>query len=478
MIEPAAPAIWPPSRARVAWMFFDWAAQPFFTLVTTFVFAPFFAAALAPDPIRGQELWGYATGAAGLLIALASPVLGSISDAAGPRKPWIAAFGGMMALGCVALWFAAPGASYAVPLALFAFAVATIGAEFASVFNNAMMPRLAPPDALGRLSGRGWAMGYAGGLLSLVLVLGFMAASPETGKTMLGLDPILGLDPTSREGDRASGPFSALWFLVFVLPMFLFVPDVPRPERPSGEAARQGLRDLAVMLRGLSDMRDLARFLLSNMIVADGLAALFAFAGIYGAGVFGWGAIEIGVFGILLTITGTVGAVAGGRLDDVFGPRSVIIGSLAVLIVAAVGIVGTERTTALFAWPSSAPDAGDGLYATLSERVYVGLGLLIGVVAGPMQAAARTLLVRLAPPDRVGQCFGLFALSGKATSFVGPMLVALATGFFASQRAGLAVLILFFAAGIVLMLGIREKRQDRAPVPTGTKVSAGSDGAR
>ncbi len=458
MTDPASPPIWPPARARVAWMFFDWAAQPFFTLVTTFVFAPFFAAALAPDAVTGQELWGYATGAAGLVIALTSPVLGSISDAAGPRKPWIAAFGAMLALGCAALWFAVPGAPHAVAIALTAFVVATIGAEFATVFNNAMMPRLAPPEALGRLSGRGWAMGYAGGLLSLVVVLGFMAASPDTGKTVLGFDPLFGLDPAAREGDRASGPFSALWFIVFVLPMFLLVPDVPKPERPLGEAARQGLRELAATIRGLSGMRDLARFLLSNMIVADGLAALFAFAGIYGAGVFGWGAVEIGIFGILLTITGTIGAIAGGRLDDAFGPRFVIIGSLAVLIAAALGIVGTDRSTALFVWPSAAPGAG-GLYATLSERVYVGLGLLIGIVAGPMQAAARTLLVRLAPPERVGQCFGLFALSGKATSFVGPTLVALATGLFDSQRAGLAVLILFFAAGIVLMLGIREPRR-------------------
>ena len=460
MTDPAAPPLWPPARARVAWMFFDWAAQPFFTLVTTFVFAPFFAAALAPDPVAGQELWGYATGVAGLVIAATSPVLGAISDAAGPRKPWIAVFGAMLASGCAALWFAVPGAPYAVPLALGAFVVATIGAEFATVFNNAMMPRLAPPEALGRLSGRGWAMGYAGGLLSLVIVLGFMAASPDTGRTVLGFEPVFGLDPAAREGDRAAGPFSALWFLVFVLPMFLLVPDVLRPERPIAEAARQGLRDLATTIRGLSDMRDLARFLLSNMIVADGLAALFAFAGIYGAGVFGWGAVEIGIFGILLTITGTVGAVAGGRLDDAFGPRFVIIGSLAVLIAAALGIVGTDRTTALFAWSSASAVSGDGLYATLSERVYVGLGLLIGIVAGPMQAAARTLLVRLAPPERVGQCFGLFALSGKATSFVGPTLVALATGLFASQRAGLAVLILFFAAGIVLMLGIREPPRD------------------
>ncbi len=458
----ASPVVYPPARARTAWMFFDWAAQPFFTLVTTFVFAPFFAAALAPDPVTGQALWGYATGAAGLIIALSSPVLGAVSDAAGPRKPWIAAFGAMLALGCAALWFAVPGASYAVPLALGAFMLATIGAEFATVFNNAMMPRLAPPEELGRLSGRGWAMGYAGGLLSLVVVLGFLAASPDTGRTLLGFEPIFGLDAATRAGDRAAGPFSAFWFILFVVPMFLLVPDVAPSGKSLAVAAQEGVRDLAAMLRGLSGLRNLARFLLSNMIVADGLAALFAFAGIYGAGVFGWGAVEIGVFGILLTVTGTVGALLGGRLDDAFGSRIVIIGSLAVLIAAALGIVGTDGTTALFFWTTQAATPGDGLYATASEQVYVALGLMIGIVAGPMQAAARTLLVRLAPPDRVGQCFGLFALSGKVTSFMGPTLVALATSIFASQRAGLAVLVLFFATGIVLMLGVREPDGTRA----------------
>jgi MFS transporter, UMF1 family len=447
----AGSVIYPPKRAVVSWILFDWAAQPFFTLVTTFVFAPFFAAAVASTPEQGQALWGYATGFAGLCIALMSPVLGAIADQAGGRKPWIAIFGIMLVAGSLALWFAVPGTPLAIPFALTGFVLALIGAEFATLFNNAMMPTLVPPSEIGRLSGSGWALGYLGGLVSLALTLGFFASSPETGKTLLGFAPALGLDPVTREGDRFSGPLSALWFVIFVTPMFLFVPDKPR-RMALGTAVTSGLASLGATLKALSAKRQLARFLLANMLYADALVALFAFGGIYAAGAFGWGTIEIGIFGILLTVTGTVGAWVGGRLDDRLGSRIVIAVSLVILILTCIGISGTTKDTLLFVFPSAVPVPGDGLYATLSEKGYVALGLLIGLVAGPVQAASRSLLVRLAPKQDIGQYFGLFTLSGKVTSFIGPTLVAIVTQLFMSQRAGVTVLIVMFGLGLLLIL--------------------------
>src|SRR6202049_3012076 len=149
-----------PSRAAViSWIFFDWAAQPYFTLITTFVFAPYFATHVAPDPASGQSLWGFATAAAGLMIALLSPVLGAIADASGRRKPWIAAFGALLVIGASLMWFGRPGDVSAIPALLLAYGIATIGVEFATVFNNAMMPTLVPPNQIGRLSGTGWATG-------------------------------------------------------------------------------------------------------------------------------------------------------------------------------------------------------------------------------------------------------------------------------------------------------------------------------
>ncbi len=453
-VPPAAPVSYPPRRSVVAWILFDWAAQPFFTLVTTFVFAPFFAAALASDPARGQALWGYATGAAGLAIALLSPLLGGIADRTGPRKPWIAVFGAMLVLGSAALWYARPGSALAVPIALTGFVLGTIGAEFATIFNNAMMTRLVPPERLGRLSGTGWAVGYLGGLVSLALTLGLLAADPQTGKTLAGLMPLFGLDAAAREGDRFSGPLTALWFVIFVTPMFLLTPDAPRSNVPLKEAAAGGVGRLKATLAELPSLPGLGRFLLANMIYQDGLVALFAFGGIYGAGVFGWQTIELGVFGILLTITGTLGAFLGGRLDDAIGGKPVILGAIACLLFACIGILSLGPGHVGFVIEAVPAAPGDGLFASLPERVYLALGLLIGLVAGPLQASSRSLLARIAPQERIGEFFGLFALAGKVTSFMGPTLVALATSLFASQRAGLAVLIAFFLAGGWLLAGV------------------------
>ena len=153
----ASPPTYPPRSAVISWIFFDWAAQPYFTLITTFVFAPYFATHVASDPATGQSLWGFATAAAGLTIALLSPVLGAIADANGRRKPWIAAFGAMLVIGSCLMWFGKPGDSGVVAPLLLAYAIATIGVEFATMFNNAMMPTLVPPDQIGQLSGAGWA---------------------------------------------------------------------------------------------------------------------------------------------------------------------------------------------------------------------------------------------------------------------------------------------------------------------------------
>ncbi len=435
--------------ALIGWVLFDWAAQPFFTLVTTFVYGPYFATAIASDPATGQALWGFAASAAGLVIALLSPLLGAIADSGGRRKPWIAAFGALLVLGTALLWFGRPGEAGAIAIILAAYIVATIGAEFATVFTNAMMTSLVPAERWGRLSGTGWATGYAGGLVSLVIILGFLAASPETGKTLLGFDALFGLDPKAREGDRASGPFSALWFVVFVIPLFLFTPD--RPQKLAFRAAvRSGLADFRQTARELPRHRNVAIFLLGNMIYSNGLIALFAFGGIYAAGTFGWGTIEIGVFGILLTITGALGAYFGGKLDDRLGPKQVVLASLAILILVGLSILAIGRDHIGF-MPVAPAQPGDGLYASAPERAYVVLGLMIGIAAGPVQAASRTLLARLAPGDRITQYFGLLALSGKVTSFLGPLLVGAVTAATASQKSGMAVLIVFFVAGALLL---------------------------
>lgn len=446
--------------AIAGWVLFDFATQPVFTLITTFIFAPFFAAQLADTPVHGQALWGFATGAAGLVIALLSPVLGAVADAAGRRKPWIAVFSVLIVLGCAALWFAVPGAAHAVPLAMIAFAIATIGAEFAGVFTNAMMPGLVPPEKLGRLSGTGWAMGYVGGLICLALVLVFFVASPETGTTLAGLAPAFGLDAANFAGDRAAGPFSALWYLVFVLPLFLFTPDAPRL-KPVERAIATGIANLKRTLLSAKANKNVFLYLIAHMVYADGLVGLFAFGGIYATGIFGWSTTQIGAFGILLTITGALGAFIGGRLDDHLGPKAVVLGALAGLILAGLGILSTTADTIMFAVPVTPPVPDDGLFAAPAEQFYLLCGVLIGAVAGPLQAASRTLLIRVSPPDNITQFFGLYALAGKVTSFLCPMLVGTVTALAASQRTGMSVLLVFFVLGVCLLAMVKVPRTQR-----------------
>jgi UMF1 family MFS transporter len=431
------------------WVMFDWACQPFFTLVTTFVYAPYFASAVVGDGAQGQALWGYAAAAAGFVVAIFSPILGAVADATGRRKRWIAAFGILFVTGSWLLWEGRPGDADTILLVLAAFAIGSIGVEFATVFNNSMMPALVPPERLGRLSGLGWGMGYLGGLLSLVIVLGFLAADPRTGKTLLGVMPWFGLDAAMREGDRVTGPLTAVWFIIFILPLLLFTPDSKKAMN-LGPAVRVGLRNFGVMVREVRKHRNRMIFLLANMIYTNGLGALFAFGGIYAASQFGWGTIEMGLFGIFIVVCSTIGALVCGPLDDKIGSKPVIAGSLVVLILMSLAIISTDRDTVLlFPATPKAPDGG--LFGSMPEKLYFLFGAAIGTAAGPLQASSRTLLARLAPREQIGQFYGLFALSGKLTSFIGPLAVAAVTTITQSQRAGFSALIVFFVIGLALL---------------------------
>ena len=414
---------------------------------------------MAPNAARGQELWGLATGIGGLMIALCSPILGAVADASGPRKPWVLAFSVVGVLACIALWYATPGMQD-LSLVLVAIALAVFGMEFAAVFNNAMMPDLVPRSELGRLSGSAWGLGYLGGLVSLVLVLGFMSASPETGRTLIGVEPVFGLDPAGREGDRAAGPFTALWYMVFVLPMFLFTPD--RPHRRVAGAVRRGLHQLGTTLRELPSERSYFSFLLSSMFYRDALNALYAFGGIYAAGVLGWTITQVGLFGILANITGAAGAWAGGRLDQRFGPKLVVTSSILTLSFSCLLVISTTRSEVLFV-----PLGQAG--SNLPDVLFFLAGALIGAAGGAIQAASRTLLVDQAPASQVAEAFGLYALSGKATTFIGPFAVAAATGWFSSaafsfspqdaQRLGVTPILALFLVGLLLLPMVRSRAQ-------------------
>ena len=412
----------------MAWALYDWAATPFFAVIITFVFAAYFTQAVAANEIDGTAQWGFAIALSGLVIAILSPMLGAIADVGGRRKPWLAAFTGLGALVIALLWLVQPDPGF-VLLALVLIFLANTLIELGQAFYNAMLPDLALKSTIGRWSGRGWSLGYLAGIIALTLLL-FGIIRPEP--------PPFGLDADTAEPIRVAGPFIALWLVLFALPLFLFTPDKPRTGLPASQAMRHGLGNLWRTLRGLGLQSQVLRFLIARLIYNDGLNTLFAFGGIYAAGTFGMTTQEIILFAIMLNVSAGIGSFSFGFLDDRLGSKKTVliaIGGLAIFGIAA--LLAQEKTT------------------------FWVLGVLIGLFVGPAQSASRTLMARLAPPDQRTEMFGLYALSGKLTAFMGPFLFGAATSLFQTQRAGMAmVVVLLTVGGVLLLLTVREPDHD------------------
>ena len=431
------------------WMFFDWAAQPFFTVVTTFIFGPYFVARLTADPVSAQTLWSNMATISSVIIAILSPILGSIADQSGARKPWIGFFAVIKIASLCALWFAAPGSPVIYPVIF--MILASIAAEFSIVFNDSMMPRLVGRDEVGKLSNTAWGLGYLGGMIVLIAVVALLAGSPETGKTIIGLDPLFSLDPHTGEDARVTGPISAIWYLIFIVPMFLFTPDAKRG-LPFAAAVRSGLAEVRHTLGELKDRRPLLRFLIARMVYQDGVNGLLILGGAFAAGMFGWATIEIGIYGIILNVVAIFGCIIAGRVDARIGSKVTILISLTLLLLATAGIVSTgPGYTLMGLLPLSTADSG-GLFGTAAEKAYIGYGLLIGLAFGPVQASSRSYLARSVSPDEAGRYFGIYALSGRATSFMATMLFSLMTYATGSARLGMATLVLFLAGGLILLI--------------------------
>ncbi len=409
----------------LAWCFFDWANSAFPTVIITAVFAAYFTEVVAVDRETGTGQWGLAISLSALAVAALAPILGAIADRGGRRKPWIVLFTVVCVIAGAALWVVQPEAAY-VSVALVFVGLANAAFELGQVFYNAMLPDVAPRQMLGRISGWAWAFGYFGAIFCLGAVL-FLFALPER--------PPFGLDKERYEQIRICGPFVALWFAVFAWPMLLFTPDRPSNRQPLGQSVREGLAQLWNTFRELRRYRNIALFLVARMVYIDGLTTLFAFGGIYAAGAFDMDPTEILVFFIILNVTSGIGAAAFAWVDDWIGSRRTVL-----IAVAALFVFG-------------------GLILLIESKLwfYV-LAAIIGVFIGPAQAASRTLMARLAPEAMMTEMFGLFALTGKATAFVGPALVGWVTVWADSQRAGMATILVFFLVGLLLMLPVKEPR--------------------
>lgn len=400
----------------VAWAFYDWANSAFPTVISTFVFATYFSQGIAETPERGTVLWGHAQSAAGLLIAILSPVLGAIADRSGRRKPWLIGLTWACAIASGLLWFAGPEAGF-ILYALVLVVVATVCFEIAIVFYNAMLPELCPAHLMGRVSGWAWGLGYAGGLACLVIAL-LALVQADT--------PPFGLDPERAEDVRATALLVAVWMLVFSLPTFLVIREPAARRMSMLTAAREGLGNLWTSLKAIRRHRNMVRFLIARMLYIDGLNTLFAFGGIYAAGTFGMAFSDVIVFGIAMNVSAGLGAAAFGFIDDWIGSKKTVIIGLIGMICLGAALVLIEDV--LLFW----------IFA-----------LLLGLFFGPVQAASRTFMARIAPENMRAESFGLYALSGKITAFLGPFVLAVATDLSGSQRIGMATILIFLILGLI-----------------------------
>lgn len=435
------------------WMFFDWASQPFHTLIITFIFAPYFANHVADSSERGQEIWGWTIAGASLAIALLSPFLGAIADQTGPRKPWVAAFSLAYVLGVGALWWMTPGMADPTIL-LIGFAIGMVGVEFATVFTNSLLPQLGTKEEIGRISGSGWAMGYWGGVVSLVIVLVFFAPGPSGDVTLAQLPPLLGSG--EGEGGRVAGPLSAIWYIVFVIPFFLWTPDMQSQSFRSG-AVSKGLNQLWTTVKTLPQDKSLFSYLMASMFYRDGLNAVYAFGGIVASGVLGWSITELGIFGIVAAVFGAIGAWFGGLIDQAKGPKPVIVVCMFLMcaIVLFTVSIGPNEVFFVSVGSEEAP-------SNLPSIAFFVVGAMIGAVGGSLQSASRTMLVRQADPAKLTEAFGIYALSGRATSFLAPAMIAYFTGVTESQRAGMTPVIALFLIGLILMFWVSRNGQSDA----------------
>ncbi|WP_439591071.1 MFS transporter [Microbacterium sp.] len=428
-----------PRKQVVSWAFWDWATQPFNSVILTFVFASLYlvsdsflpadiAALPENDAVKERALaelssgYGLATTVAGILILLLAPVLGQTADRSGGRKRWLFAFTMLLALAQFALFFTFADPTFfwygAIVLALGA-----VISEIAGVNYNAMLVQVATPKTIGKVSGLGWGLGYIGGIVALTIVIALTFAD------------WFGLDTSNGLAYRLIAAGCAVWTILFSIPIFLNVPSLPAP--PQKE--RIGFfRSYAVLINDIVALYKVHRptfwFLFASAVYRDGLAGVFAFGGILASVAFHFTTNEVLIFAIAANVVAGISTILAGRLDDRFGARSVIIAALSGLVLMAILVFALAGVGTIVFW--------------------VG-GLILSACVGPAQAASRSLLARVTPEGMQGEIFGLYATTGRVASFMAPALWTLFIVWFGSTIYGVLGIAIVLLVGLVLLLLVK-----------------------
>jgi len=404
-----------PRRVVAAWGLWDWGQQTFNTVVLTFVFSVYITSAVAENETVGSAALGNAQAWAGVAIALLCPVMGTFADRIGRRRQLLGISTIALAASMAAMVVVMPDPGW-LGYAVWMLAFASVVSEIAGVFYNGMLLQIATPSTFGRISGMGWGLGYLGGLVALVASLFLF---------------VLGKEP---ETIRYVALFSGIWTAVFCLPLLLIGPDTPPADRDAPRfsflgAYRDIVRRIATMWR---EQRYLLHFFLASAVFRDGLAGVFAFAGVIAAGSFGFSQEEVIYLGIAANLVAGVSTWLFGRFDDRAGSRVLIVGGLGVIIAAGVGILLLDGTAAFWV-----------------------CAMVISACVGPVQSASRALLARLTPLGLENENFGLYATTGRAVAFLSPFAFTVAIRIGGAQLWGILGIVVVLAIGLIAFLPLR-----------------------
>ena len=423
-----------------SWSMYDFANQPFTTLIVTFIYGTFFTKVIAENEIVGTLLWSRGITITALIVAFLSPIMGAIADKGGYRKLYLIFWTWVSIAGSLLLWFPIEGQ---VIFALTAFIIGNVGFEMGGVFCNAFLPEIAPKEKIGRVSGYGWSFGYVGGLIALALGL-LLFINPEV--------PIFNLDKSIYEHIRGTNIMVAIWFAVFSIPTFLFVNEDHRSGEKKTNLIADSIKQIRGTFRNVRQYRELTRFLIARLIYNDGLITVFAFGGIYAAGTFDFSFQEIMIFAIVLNVAAGLGAFLMGFLDDFIGGKQTIqISNYGLILACIIAVVAPNRDLFNIALPI----IGDTIIS--GKTLFWLSGILIGIFSGPNQASSRSLMARFVPQGKENEFFGFFAFSGKATAFLGPFFLGYFTLLFNSQRYGIAVVLCLLVIGTILLRSVDEE---------------------
>lgn len=447
-------------KKGLGWALFEWARNPYYNVVVIYVFAPYFASSVVNNGSMGQTLVSLTITIAGVIMAFVAPILGTIVDKAGPKKPFIFLSLGIMGVASLLLGFVTPELPGAIPLGMFLMVVGYCCYSVSELLHNAMLPGAGASKSLPLISGLGLSLGNLAGVVTLLLVL----LASQVG--LFGF--------TGTEISRLSAPFIAIWLFIFIGFFFLMMPDVYRP----GATWKAALADARAPENRVPPLEwikskfkahpNVMRYLVGRMIYADGVAALLTIGGVYVTGVLGWSVAQLTVLGIIGSVFAVLGGFVGGMLDRFFGPKRALMIELTIVILLGIVQLSITPDAVLFGLiPAGHTVWEGGIYPLASDIVYISILIPSAIFLVASIASSRYMLVHICPKDQVGEFFGFYAMAGSVTVWIGPGLVGLVTFLTSNQRLGFASVMVLLIIGLSIISTVKaDKIPEHAKQPS------------